>query len=277
LAAETGIPAFMFISFFFLAIMKIILSLWHKRNSAFSVFATLGCLIGIVSIILHSFFDFVFHIPANAYLFFMLLPLALRSVYLKKEQSLLPVPRIGINFSGVFIPCAILLSLFLLCFIEVSISRRYLAKAIYQEVAESKPPGSGLDDLLRYAKLIKKIEHAASLNPLSAKYISKKGDILLEVANRRDFEPQLQYFGELQNRMAILGEAETCYRKAIDIDPAKADYHLQLGWIYSLLGKTELMHSQFKKAILLDKKNTKLKSYVEDYTKALGFLENKIF
>jgi Tfp pilus assembly protein PilF len=77
--------------------------------------------------------------------------------------------------------------------------------------------------------------------------------------------------------MAILGEAETCYRKAIDIDPAKADYHLQLGWIYSLLGKTELMHSQFKKAILLDKKNTKLKSYIEDYTKALGFLENKIF
>jgi len=242
LLSETGLIGFasMFL-FMFLYIYSVFI-VWFKRREPYASYMTLGCIISISAFILHSLLDFVFHVPADALLFFIILALAFRTVYLKHEQNLLPVPKFEISLSA---PArgAVIGAIFLsLCFFESLVWRRYQAETIFQD---NKKEG------LSFRNPLREIDMAIELNSLKADYYIRRADLLVGAAADE---------GHLSQPLLM---AKRDYLHSVSLNPVRADYHLRLGWIYGMLDDSESEEKEFKKAILLDPKNRDIESYVE--------------
>lgn len=264
LMVETGIMGFLFIFLFSLLYLRQIYSLWLKRNSTLPVYVTLGCLIGILSIIFHSLFDFIFHIPTTAILFFIVLALAYRVVYIKEPQNLLSIPKWEIGLPVFFKAPLIIVLCLCLVFSWSLIIKRYQAEALFEKNKEKKFSQFDVEAVLEYKKVLKEIDRTISLNPMNSLYYNRKADILAELSLREDLEDKLSSIKEEFNSPEeVLSIAERYYKEAIDRNPTKADYHLRLGWLYGSKDETELMKDEFKKASLLDPQNTKLQTYIQ--------------
>jgi len=266
LLVEVGFIGFLLFFIFLFNFLKNIFSMYLKRHSPFAVYTTLGCLTGCFSMISLSFFDFMFHVPANSILFFIILALACRVAYIKEPQDLLPVPKsefILPRFAGI---CFIVVSCALLVFSEVSIFRRYQAEVIFQKIKDKKISESGIKGVLIYKKALRQIDEAITLNSLKSSYFNRKADLLSDFALREDSKNELYGLGEFnKGPEELLDLAEDLYKKAIALNPTKADYHLRLGWLYGSQGKEKPMKNEFEKALLLDPQNAKIQSYVEGY------------
>ena len=267
LLSETGLIGFVSLSVFMFLYIYSVFIVWLKRRSHFSAYVTLGCIISLFAFILHSFFDFVFHVPADALLFVIILALAFRVVYYKEEQGLLIVPKRELTLSlsgkaGVFF--IVLLSVI---FLEILVVRRYQAEALFEKVDNNAEAsigsliaGSNDDDP------IEEIGRAIALNPLNSKYYAKRGDLLAEQAadSQQLQDIQAGQLGSL-DRDKILAAKED-YLKSISLNPAHADYHLRLGWLYyTFLNQEESGEKEFKKALMLDPKNLKIRKYVAEF------------
>lgn len=262
---ETGILGFMLLAIFFCNYFKNAYSAWRKRNSPFAVYITLGCLVSLFSAILHSFFDFMFHVPAVSILFFVILALALRVVYMKEPQSQSIIPQYEFVLRR-SLRVGLILILSLLLFLgEYVVFRRYFAEKIFQKARETKITNAGIRGVLEYKRVLRDIDRAIMLNPLNSAYLNKKADFLAELALREDMQEELPIIEDFRDSDKLLHLAEKFYKKAVDLNPTRADYHLRLGWLYSVFGKADLTEREFKKAILLDPQNIKLRSYVEQY------------
>lgn len=266
LMAETGVLGFLLISLFLIFYLRKVLTLFFKRHDQRVIYITLGCLIGLFSITMHSLFDFVFHVPANFLLFFIILGLALRTAYLKEPQELLPIPKIEISPSIFLKGFCIVISCILLFSAYSLIWRRYGAEKIFEKVKEYKTPEDSVKAVIEYNKFMKKIEKSISLNPLSSLYWLKKADVLSEVALRDDLWAGSVFFEGFGNSSEMLSSAEEAYKKAIELNPTKADSHLRLGWLYGVIDKKDLSKEHFEKAVLLDPQNPKIKSYIDSYS-----------
>jgi len=222
LISETGFVGFMLILLFLILYSKDVFSIWFKRHSPFAVYMTLGCMIGLFSAGLHSFFEFLLHIPADAMFFFIILGLSYRVVTLEGSNIKygkaieLKIPESARVFSMLLLIAAFLS-------VETLIARRYLAQAAFEKSEGKK---IFVQDALR------ELDRAISLNPGNSLYLNKKGDTLLKTNNPT--------------------AAEEFYKKAIDLNPTRADYHLDLGHLYIITGREELANEEFKKAALLN-------------------------
>lgn len=266
LLAETGIFGFLFIFLFLFFYLGNIFSLWLKRRDRYVIYITLGTLISLVSVILHSIFDFVFHVPANTLLFFILLALSFRIVYIKESQSLLPIPQFNINLPQ--ISRIFLLIIFCLAFlwVESLILKRYRAERIFEGVKERKITETDIDAIFQYKKLIRCLNNAIVLNQKNSAYFSKEADLFAELATHEDLKNEgLQKWADSSSTEELLADAEKFYKMAINLNPTRSDYHLKLGWLYSIQGNSDLMQQQFGQALLLDPDNSKIKSYIEKY------------
>jgi len=58
---------------------------WRKRRNYFVRGVVLGCILGLVALLIHSISDFNFQIPANTVYFITLMSLGLRTVHLNQE------------------------------------------------------------------------------------------------------------------------------------------------------------------------------------------------
>lgn len=266
LLVEVGIIGFLLIFLFLFGYLKNVFSLWLKRKSPFAVYLTLGCLVGIFSIILHSLFEFMFHVPANALLFFIILALVYRTVYVKESQGLLPIPEIKLALSKPLRIFLIIVISLLLFYVESLIFRSYQAEAIFERVKNKKISAiDPVETTLEYRRVLKEIDKAITLNPLNSKYPNEKANLLTDFALKEDLKAGLLAIGDFKDANEVLLLAGKFYKQAIDLSPTEADYHLRLGWLYSILDAKELMQQEFKKALLLDPQNTKIRSYVKDY------------
>jgi len=179
-------------------------------------------MIGLFSAGLHSFFEFLLHIPADAMFFFIILGLSYRVVTLEGSNIKygkaieLKIPESARVFSMLLLIAAFLS-------VETLIARRYLAQAAFEKSEGKK---IFVQDALR------ELDRAISLNPGNSLYLNKKGDTLLKTNNPT--------------------AAEEFYKKAIDLNPTRADYHLDLGHLYIITGREELANEEFKKAALLN-------------------------
>jgi O-antigen ligase len=264
LIIETGVIGFLFIFLFLFQYLKHIYFVWRKRNSSFPVYAVLGCFVGILSIILHSFFDFVFHIPANNILFFIILALVFRVAYIKEPQSQLPLPKSEISLSILSKSAIVIISCLFFVFLESLVYKRYQAESLFNRIKESKVPLSEVEAIFESRKILKGIDRAIFLNPLNSAYYNKRGDLLAEVALREDMKDKLANIREdFYSAQEVLALAEKTYKKAIDLNPTNPEYHLRLGWLYSIKGEHNLTQDEFKKALSLDPQNMKIKSYIE--------------
>ena len=264
LMIETGILGFLLVIVYLVLYLKDIVACWFKRRHPFAVYLTLGFGIGIFAVGFHSFFDFVFHVPAINILFFTLLALARRSVYLKDQQELLPVPAHEFDNSlkvKVFLSVIIVFSMF---FLTGSIWRRYQAEMIFEKSQKEEIAAlTGTEAIIGYKKAVKEIDRAIGLSPLNSLYYDKKGQFLSELATRGDLKHELSLLDEFESGSGLLALARKNYISAINLNPTRADYHLRLGWLYSITGEDRLMREEFSKAELLDPGNKKIKTYIE--------------
>ncbi len=264
LLVETGVLGFLLVFFFLFNYSRKIIFLWFKRNSPYALYLTLGGMVGIFSISVHSLFDFVFHVPADALLFFIILALIYRSVYLKEPQTLLPLPNFNFSLPH-YLRFSLIIALVIpLIFIASLIFRRYQAEMVFDRIKEAQTAES-LQALQNYKRALKEIDTAIAWNPLDSSYLGKKGNLLSGLALRDDLKNELPNYADFISQNNLLFLAGGSYRKAIDLNPTQADYHLKLGWIYSLLGDTKMMKEEFKKAMILDPQNNKIRSYINTF------------
>ena len=264
LLGETGALGVVFLASFFILYFKKIVSLWDKRRNPFAVYITLGCLMGILSVSLHSLFDFNFHIPANTILFFIILAITYRAVYIKEPQGSLPVPEIKISLSVYFRYTFVLVSIIILLPVGSLIWKRCQAELIFEKLKDQKIVSSGIYGILEYKRALKNINKAIVLNPLNSSYPNKKAEILAELALRKDMETELQSLDDFKGAQNILRLAELSYKRAIILNPTYVDYHMRLGWLYSVSDNQALSKKEFDKAILLDPQNPRIKSYLKE-------------
>ena len=158
----------------------------------------------------------------------------------------------------------------LLVFISFLLLKRFKAELIFEGIKEKKFYGSGVDSIVGYKKAIKGLDTAIALNPLSSGYLCKKADLLADLANHKDLASGLIILDEFGSRDKMLVSAGNFYQKAIDLNPSRADYHLRLGWLYTVLNRQPLAYEEFKKASILDPQNEEIKSYINKYLNEEG-------
>lgn len=264
LIAETGLLGFSLIVVFLVGYFKNILHFLFRRHNLYVIYLSLGCLVGIISIFLHSLFDFVFHIPANTVLFVIILAL-INKILCIRQNDIAPEQNSEIKLPQYlkFVLIFILLLLFLL--LTSLIMRRYKAEQMFQRVKESGVGISKPDVIFKYRKELKVLDKAVVLNSLNSSFHNKKADIFSGLAVRDDLRVELLNFEEFGDTARLLNLAEESYKKAIELNPTRADYHLRLGWFYGLRGESELTKKEFNKATLLDPKNYNIKVYIDNY------------
>jgi len=264
---ESGLVGFVSLAAFFFLYLKGVFKAWLKRRNRFALFVGLGMFIGLFAVSLHSLFDFSFHTPANAVLFFVILALLYRVVYSDGAHG--PLLMTEYKFS---LPAAVRLCLalgvcigLLLC--EILILRRYQAETAFNGVREYKITGKGTEAVIGGKKAIREINKAILLNPINSAYFNKKADLLSDIAVNTELSAELSGLREFAygNKAELLGYAQADYERAVGLNPAKSDYHLRLGWIYGELGKKILTQQEFKRALMLDTQNNKIKEYIAKY------------
>jgi len=268
LLTEAGLAGLLSMGVFFFMYFKNIFPIWLKRKNRFALFMGLGIFIGLFSITMHSLFDFVFHVPANAFLFFVILALLYRVVYAEGRHGPLPLEEYrfslppALRFSAI---AGICLCLFL-C--ESLIIRRYQAEAAFNSVREYKIAKRGTEAVIGYKKVIRGVDKAIVFNPGNSKYFAKKADLFSDIAVNTGLADELDNLPEFAqgNTLELLSYARAGYQKAISLNPTKADYHLRLGWLYGELQDKDLMQQEFDKAVLLDPQNEKMRDYIRKYT-----------
>ncbi|MDD5432299.1 MAG: O-antigen ligase family protein [Candidatus Omnitrophica bacterium] len=267
LLVETGIFGFLLVLIFIFLYFKNIFLKYSRKNNVYLICIILGCLFGLFSITLHSLFDFVFHVPANAVLFCIILALVYRVIYLEDVHSSLDIPYFKIRLP-MPIKISLLTALTLtLIFVFSLVLKQYESKIIFDKIINVKIPDKKIDAIIEYRKLIKNISSAIALNPGNSLYLEKKADLLSELVTREDFKDELKNFDEYNSKEKVLFLSEELYKKAIDLNPTNANFHMKLGWLYSELDYKDLSQKEFKKAILLDPMNKKIKNYIDNVLK----------
>jgi len=266
LLIETGFIGLLLVLCFLLFYFRHVLSVWLRRKHPYPVYITLGCITGLVSVSLHSFFDFFFHIPAVALLFFIILAFMFRVAYAKGSQSIIVVPEKEFALKRPLNLIFISIVLFLFLLVESLIFNRYQAEAGFRRGIVMEVSGTGIESAIQINRSIREINEAIGLNPLNSRYIAFKADLLYRAATRIDAKDV--FFGRIDgidDPMAALSFAERLYTQAINLNPTNGEYHFRLGLAYNSLGRIEEARKEFKNALVLDQQNKDIKDYVAGF------------
>jgi len=263
LLVETGVFGFIFCFIFFSAIIRNIIITLIKRRNHFVFFTVLGGTLGLSVVIFSSLFDFIFHVPAVALLFLVILALLYRMVYINTQQSDLVPPAINIKLKF-YLKIVILTVIFVALFSigEVVISR-YKAELIFDQVKEKKVSDRGVEGVIHYKKILDKFSEAIRLNPVNSKYFYAKANLFSQLAVDESLKSDLSALDDFGKPSDLLIKAKFYYGEAIRLSPTNADYHLKLGWVYKNIGDMKLAKEHFGKAVSLDPQNSRLREYVK--------------
>jgi tetratricopeptide (TPR) repeat protein len=215
-------------------------------------------------VVLHSFFDFLFHIPANLILFAVVLGLGYRVVHLKDAQNLHPVLGVSFKLSKYFKLGLIVTVCFVFLSLNILVLSRYQAEASFNKIKAIAQNSEELEAISGYRKALKNINIAISLNPLNSRYYDKKANMLLEILLREDLKPALSVFNEFNDPNRLKSLIKECLITAVYFNPTNAQLHVNLGRFYGdVLGDIDLKNKEFNRARLLDPQNKKLIEYTQ--------------
>ncbi len=264
LLSETGIVGSSLIILFILLNLKKALKTFLERNNRFVVYTSIGGITGIVTVCIQSFFDFIFHVPSILMLFFIILGLLYGLANIRHSQERpkgISVLTLASFYGPVFAAG---------CLIFVTITggviiSRYRAEKTLKAVESENRSVDGIEAVLYYNKLIRKINSAISLNSYNSRYYSKKGDLFIKLAAVHYPQEGLIHIKQPINSGELLDNALVEFSKSIELNPTNADYHFKLGWVYDKLGKESLALAAFDKAMSLDPMNNTLLRVIHEY------------
>lgn len=87
LLSETGLVGLISIALFFMFYFKSVVRAWFKRHDLYVVSLVLGGLVSICGMLVYSLLDFNLHIPANGLLFFIIMGLVYKLVFIPSGQN----------------------------------------------------------------------------------------------------------------------------------------------------------------------------------------------
>ena len=223
----------------------------------------LGCMAGVIALLLHSAVDFNLHIPANALLFFVLLAIGFNTVLLRGEGKhmeviaptrVLTIPRIWRYLFLSLVLCAFVL-------LGRGVIRSYLAQRAVSDVQEQVA-------LYAHGKLpswvdvytLLRLQQAQELSPGYAlpHYLLAKAYEQMALAQR----------GE-EAKAVFVDLAAREYKTAIDLEPTSAWCHLGLGWAYLVLSERDhslqaMAKREFEIAAQLAPKDPAIQRYLRE-------------
>jgi O-antigen ligase len=87
LLSEVGLVGFILVALFFIFYFSSVLKMWFKRHDSYVVCLVLGGMGSVLSMLAYSFLDFNLQIPANGLLFFVIMGLVYRLVYMRFDDA----------------------------------------------------------------------------------------------------------------------------------------------------------------------------------------------
>ncbi len=226
---DVGIIGFVLFYGCLFSCLFIIIKRWFRRTEVFSIGITLGGISAILLLLMSNMVTFNLHIPCIAFLFFLVLAIIMRSVYLYHH---IPLKTIVLKKRK----AGIILGLFSLFILFVFISQMHIfqARAIYHQYQNTK-------DLYFLKKAIE-------LDPSNAGYRY----ILAQ-----------EYFKDIENHG---DDALRLSLSAVQLNPTNPWYHIGLAWISYRLGRTSISPKrELSIALRLDPTNPRIKAYIKKW------------
>lgn len=261
LLTETGIAGFLLILTFLCAFFAPAIKVWNTRHDPHAVYVTAACFAGMLSIALHSFFEFLLHVPAVFLLACIILALAFRTSYIKSEQHALAVPSFRINIPRYARNTILFLLIATLLVMGSAVLARGWADTLYNTLTKNRLVLLGTETSDAFRSAFSDIDSAIKFNPLNADYISRKADIALILAQRDAATIKASGFSNPAQAWTF---AEALYKQAIDMAPTRAPYRVNLAHYYRTRGLTELARFELERSLMLDPQNNKIKQMIRD-------------
>lgn len=269
LIAEAGLLGFLFFLIFLFKLFKNSFVIWLKRKNPVTLYIGAGCCAGLISFILHSFFDFVMHVPANAVLFFIILAIFYRVARLPGQGGAEDyLNKVEVKFSKGTRKLLILILFVCLLWVEALIFKRYQAEKIFNRAGSENTSLKGIEQIFAYKKQIKELDVAISFNPLESKYYKRKADIFWRLSQLDDFMDDFKSLSLGLSKEECLALAVNLYKKAIMLSPANAGYHFQLGTLFDSLNQKDFALLEYKKSLALSPYHYKIRDFVNQYLEA---------
>jgi O-antigen ligase len=206
--SEGGVAAFAICAWFLVVLFHRSFGVFRKRSETYSVYVFIGCVTGIISILVHSITDFNLHIGANGLYLFFLAALAvsaantrlhegLNDTYLKKMR----IPyRVAVPFAAVVLLGCLIFNIGV-----------FGGSVFFSSVKDTKlSRKTSPQDLVTVRD---SVYRASLLDPLEAKYRYAAGDVEMLLLN---------------NAAAL-----NLYRDAVRLCPANGEYLQRLGLVMS--------------------------------------------
>lgn len=273
LLTETGILGFSLVFLFFITYFKRFLKMWFKRRDAYVTGLSLGGLISIWAIMLHSVVDFNLHIPANALLFFIIMGSVYRllfsnfrnqgELYLRSWRITLPPVITKILF--IFFVFLFLFSGSIL-FSKVRAERTYNHALEYTKTVENINKELAVDRALGYKRALRLLEKAQTINPYDSRYPYRYADLLTAIITDKDIADLIELSHIKGQKDNLYQLAESNYGKAICLEPTEPLYHLNLGYLHMLMNDIPGAKEEFNMAESLDPYNLNNHIYLAKFS-----------
>jgi len=213
LLSNGGVIAFIIFVWFILTVLYKALKTYPERHEMYSIYIFLGCMTGIIAMLMHSTTDFNLQIGANGLYFIFLFGLAvsaagtrlregLNTTYLKKKN--IPVKFLVITLAGFL-------------FVNVAYNIGVIAgKVQFSSIKDTKINRSSLQDLMAMRE---QAYNASRFDPLEARY---------------------HY--AIANIERLLSHNDTAlyhYRRSVQLNPVNGEYLQRLGLVLAELDNHE--------------------------------------
>jgi O-antigen ligase/tetratricopeptide (TPR) repeat protein len=227
LFSDGGVIAFLISAWFLFSILYKSYKTFLKRHEIYSIYLFIGCIAGIISVLIHSITDFNLHIGANGLYFFFLSGLAVSAANTKirDEFNDTYLKKIKLPIRILTIPIAVFLLVSLI----------FNGGAIIGKLYFSSIKGIKLNEKISKEDLVSvrvKAYRASLFDPLEARYY-------YTVANTERL---------LSNNAVALSH----YEKSVHLNPVNGEYLQRLGLTMSELKKYDTADKLLKAGIKYD-------------------------
>ncbi len=233
--AEAGITGFclLLLGIFYYVYQTI--KLWKKRTDPFAICLGVAPLAAMTAMVIHSYFDFNLHIPANCLMLVAIMAIGHSALYLKRhhgqDKTLYRYRIIPLKHKGILV---LLLVLGLIFYDGFWTIRHFMAEAYCNTVTNStmnrdkNPP-------------FEKIKKAIEWDGWNAEYWYKFAREAMRIRNEETGTLEAHDEDRRKRQMGIIKALE----EAVRLNPFKAEYHLRLGWEYAHLWQGPDYHQKW--------------------------------
>lgn|GEM_PF-3135903 len=256
--AENGLIGFLLATMGVYFFTRMVIQILPKRHDPWVVSMSLGCLGSLVSIAIHSFFDFSLHIPANALLMIIVSVVLIATLFFQADASGESVrfPQKAVAFSR-SIPRRLILKFavglgtagFIVLAVKPAIGEQYFRAAL-----KKRQSAATVYEFEEASALLKR---ALWYEPKNAEYSYQLGKTYL--AQSVFVSPS----GAYDTTTSLLAKALDAYQRAVVLSPQQGKYYQSLGWAYEQFVKLGIFNDAralakdaFKSAVRLEPYNT---------------------